>query len=524
MIVKEINFGNTAKEKVLNGINIVADAVGSTLGYRGKTVLIEGTGGLPSITKDGVSVARAIFLEDAVESCGAELIKQASQKTVDQAGDGTTTTTVLSRDIICRAEEAISKGASPIDVKNGIEEATKQVVDIVKSKSKEVIDDFFFDIANISANNDEDLGSLIANAFLEAGKNGVVTYEPSEKIESYVKTTSGMPIERGYSDERFSNNREKMICEFKNNPLVFICNRELKAFNEIAFIINHIAENKKELLLVADLSNELKQILLVNNMQGKIRVAHITPPEHEFTDKRKRCMEDLAIATGATYIDTLSATHLESLGLDILGQVDKCIVGRDETILELPESTSEGIQLRIKEIEKHIEDQTSQLTIDFLKDRIAKLSSSISIVKVGGATEVELKERLDRVDDAIHAVNSAIKEGVVPGGGLALYDASFQLKIPNNSKSVGYHVLQESIKSPFRQILSNADIDNKEVEDVLIEVNSGIGYDVKKYEYTDMISAGIIDPARVVRCALENAVSVAGQVIQLGCTINFKRA
>jgi len=333
-----------------------------------------------------------------------------------------------------------------------------------------------------------------------------------------------MPIERGYSDERFSNNREKMICEFKNKPLVFVCNREIKAFNEIAFIINHIAENKKELLLVADLSNELKQILLVNNMQGKIRVAHITPPEHEFTDKRKRYMEDLAIATGSTYIDTLSATHLESLGLDVLGEVDKCIVGRDETILELPESTSEDIQLRIKEIEKHIEDQTSQLTIDFLKDRIAKLSSSISIVKVGGATEVELKERLDRVDDAIHAVNSAIKEGVVPGGGLALYDASFQLNIPNNPKSVGYHVLQESIKAPFRQILSNADIDNKEVEEVLIEVNSGIGYDVKKYEYTDMIKAGIIDPARVVRCALENAVSVAGQVIQLGCTINFKRA
>lgn len=253
-------------------------------------------------------------------------------------------------------------------------------------------------------------------------------------------------------------------------------------------------------------------------------MSHLTPPEHEFTDKRKRYMEDLAIATGATYIDSLSATHLESLGLEILGQISKCTVGKEETVLELLESTAEAIEARVVEINQSIEDQTSDLAIGILKDRIAKLSSSISIVKIGGATEVELSEKLDRVDDAIHAVNSAIKEGVVSGGGLALYDASFQLVIPNDSRSIGYHVLQESIKSPFRQILDNADIDSMEVEEVVIEANSGIGYDVKRYEYTNMIDAGIIDPTRVVRCALENAVSVAGQVTQLGCTINFKRA
>ena len=517
MVVKEITFGDEAKERVLNGIDIVADAVGSTLGYRGKTVLIEGPGGLPSITKDGVSVAKAIFLDGAVESCGAELIKQSSQKTVDQAGDGTTTTTVLARSIIRGAELAIKKGASPIDVKNGIDEATKQVIEILKAKSKPVEDEFFFDIANISANNDEALGGLIADAFLKAGTNGVVTYEPSEKIESYVKTTSGMPIERGYSDERFTN---KLL----NNPYVFVCNREIKSFNEIDFIIKHIATEGKELLLIADLSNDLKQILLVNSIQGKIKVSHLTPPEHEFTDKRKRYMEDLAIATGATYIDSLSATHLESLGLEILGQVGKCTIGKEESILELLESNSEAIEERVKAIGEMIEDQTSDLAIGILKDRIAKLSSSISIVKIGGATEVELNEKLDRVDDAIHAVNSAIKEGVVPGGGLALYDASFEMLIPNDLSSVGYHVLQESIKSPFRQILDNADIDSNEVESLLFEANSGVGYDVKRYEYTDMIKAGIIDPTRVVRCALENAVSVAGQVMQLGCTINFKRA
>lgn len=517
MIAKEITFNQEAKDGILEGVNIVADAVGSTLGYRGKTVLIEGSGGLPSITKDGVSVAKAIFLEHPLASCGAELLKQAAQKTVDQAGDGTTTTTVLARDIIVRADEAIKKGASPIDVKNGIDEATKQIIDIIKKSSKPVVDDFFFDIANISANNDEELGGLISDAFLKAGKNGVVTYEASEKIESYVKTTSGMPIERGYTDDRFSN---KML----DNPLVFVCNRELKSFNEIDFVIKHIATENKELLIISDLSNDLKQILLVNNIQGKIKVSHLTPPEHEYTDKRKRYMEDIAIATGATYIDSLSATHLESLGLTILGQVGKCNIGKEETVIELLNNTSEAIENRIDELNKSIDDQTSTLAVEIVKDRIAKLSSSISIVKVGGATEIELSEKLDRVEDAIHAVNSAIKEGVVSGGGLALYDASFKLDIPNNSKSVGYHVLQESIKAPFKKILDNANVDYKKVEEMLMEANSGIGYDVKKYDYANMIDSGIIDPARVVRCALENAVSVAGQVIQLGCTINFKRA
>jgi len=845
MIAKEITFNQEAKDGILEGVNIVADAVGSTLGYRGKTVLIEGSGGLPSITKDGVSVAKAIFLEKPLASCGAELLKQAAQKTVDQAGDGpqplnskiltingwttmgdikegdlicgtnntvqtvlgvfpkgkkevlkvkfsdgrevecceehlwnvsnirgkirtiptkqiiadgissinqdgsiryryfvpefefdfnnyeelpldpyllglligdgslsgsgsielsiglnkehildkiklpkgiilnhkfikeknyirikitgcdkdgryikdilndlklfgvysnnkfipnkylysskenrkkllqglldtdghinkrglfeystisnelhlnfielarslgrnlyikkmdrkenssysstsiyrifelkgyqrgiklisiestnefvdmqcikvsnedslyitndyvfthnTTTTTVLARDIIVRADESIKRGASPIDVKNGIDEATKQIIEIIKKSSKPVVDDFFFDIANISANNDEELGGLISDAFLKAGKNGVVTYEASEKIESYVKTTSGMPIERGYTDDRFSN---KML----DNPLVFVCNRELKSFNEIDFIIKHIATENKELLIISDLSNDLKQILLVNNIQGKIKVSHLTPPEHEYTDKRKRYMEDIAIATGATYIDSLSATHLESLGLTILGQVGKCNIGKEETVIELLNNTSEAIENRIDELNKSIDDQTSTLAVDIVKDRIAKLSSSISIVKVGGATEIELSEKLDRVEDAIHAVNSAIKEGVVSGGGLALYDASFKLDIPNNSKSVGYHVLQESVKAPFKKILDNANVDYKEVEEMLMEANSGIGYDVKKYDYANMIDSGIIDPARVVRCALENAVSVAGQVIQLGCTINFKRA
>ena len=516
MIAKEVTFGNDAKDGILEGINTVADAVGSTLGYRGKTVLIEGSGGLPSITKDGVSVAKAIFLEHPLASCGAELLKQAAQKTVDQAGDGTTSTTVLARSIIVGAEEAIKNGASPIDVKNGIDEATKAITDIIKDNSKPVINDFFFDIANISANNDESLGGLIADAFLKAGENGVVTYEPSETFESYVKTTSGMPIERGYTDERFSN---KLL----NNPYVFICNREIKAFNEIEFIIKHIVEEQKELLIVSDLSNDLKQILLVNNIQGKIKVSHLTPPEHEYTDKRKRYMEDLAIATGATYIDTLSATHLESLGLNILGKVNKCTIGKEESVLELSESTLEAIKVRVNELNSMIDDKTSILAVNVLKDRIAKLSSSISIVKIGGVTEVELSEKLDRVDDAIHAVNSAIKEGVVSGGGLALYNASFQLQVPNNSKSAGYHVLQESIKAPFRKILENAGLDYKVIESTLETYGDEIGYDVKKYEYSDMIKGGIIDPTRVVRCALENAVSVAGQVMQLGCTINFKR-
>lgn len=516
MIAKEVTFGNEARDGIIEGIDIVANAVGSTLGYRGKTVLIEGSGGLPSITKDGVSVAKAIFLEKPLASLGAELLKQAAQKTVDQAGDGTTTTTVLARSIIENANRAIEKGSSPIDVKNGIDEAAKQIVESIKSTSKPVVDDFFFSIANISANNDEELGGLIADAFLKAGKNGVVTYEASEKIESYVKTTSGMPIERGYSDERFSN---KLL----NNPYVFVCNREIKSFNEIDFIIKHIATENKELLLVADLSNDLKQILLVNNIQGKIKVSHLTPPEHEFTDKRKRYMQDIAIATGATYIDTMSATHLESLGLTILGQASKCTIGKEESVMELVNDYDDDIKARVESLNKEIEDQTSDLAVTILKDRIAKLSSSISIVKIGGATEVELSEKLDRVDDAIHAVNSAIKEGVVSGGGLALYDASFKLNIPNDSTSIGYHVLQESIKSPFRKILDNANVEFQTVEDILIEANSGIGYDVKKYEYTNMIESGIIDPARVVRCALENAVSVAGQVIQLGCTINFKR-
>lgn len=524
MVVKEVNFGNEAKDRVLQGIDIIADAVGSTLGYRGKTVLIETSGGLPQVTKDGVSVADAVFLEDPIQSLGCELIKQAARKTVELAGDATTSTTVLAREIIKNAEKAISLGSSPIDVKNGIDEATKQIVESLKNKSIPVIDDFFYDIANISANNDEELGGLIAEGFLKAGKNGVVTYEASEKIESYVKVTSGMPIDRGYSEERFCNDRNKMIVEFKDSPLVFVCNREIKALNEIEFIIRHIATENKELLIIADLSNDLKQLLLVNNLQGKIKIAHITPPEHEFTDKRKRYMEDIAIATGSTYIDSLSATHLESLGLEVLGSVNKCTIGKEESVLELNNDNAEAIKNRIEELNNNIDNQTSELLVSILKDRIAKLSSSISIIKIGGTTEVELKEKLDRVDDAIHAVNSAIKEGVSCGGGVALFNASFNLNIPNNEKSKGYHVLQESIKAPFRQILKNADIDNVKIEEELINLPENFGYDVKKYEISDMLKAGIIDPTRVIRCALENAVSVAGQVMQMGCTINFKRA
>lgn len=517
MIVKEVKFNSDAKDPLIKGINTVCDAVASTMGYRGRTVLIESAGGLPIVTKDGVSVAESIFLEDATESLGAEFVKQACRKTVNEAGDSTTCTAVLTKAILKSAEGALKHGVSAIDVKNGIDSAVKDVVEHLKENARQVDDSYLYDVARISSNNDEFLGGIIADAFIKAGKNGVVSYEESDTSETYVDFINGLPIARGYEFEGFVNKPENRSIEFANNPYILLSNRRFQNIRELLPVIEFCHKSNRELLIVSEMEFEVMKVLYANKKNG-LKVAVIIPPS--IGEKRRDYLTDISLVTGGLIVDLDTSTNIEGYDMnELLGSCSRLTVTKEDTVLFFnEEQNKEGVEAKIKELEEVIKNSNNKLEKEYLKDRISKLACGVSVIKVGASTDVELKEKVDRVDDAINAVKSALAEGVVSGGGLALYEASKNQKV---ALSDGYYALLYAIQSPIKTILSNADIKLEDVEDKL---GNGIGYDVKEYETCNMFERGIIDPLKAIRLALENAASVATTVLLTNTTITNKRS
>lgn len=523
MNIKEVKFNQEAKEPLIKGIKTVCDAVATTMGYRGRTVLIESSGGLPIVTKDGVSVADSIFLEDASESLGAEFVKQACRKTVSEAGDATTCTAVLTKAIIDETEKLLRSGKSAIDVKNGVEDAVKDTIEYIKSVSVSVSvdNDYIYDVAKISSNNDEELGKIIADAFIQAGKNGVVSYEESDTSKTYLDFIDGMPVSRGWEFEGFINKAENRSIEFASEPRLLLSNRKFQNIREILPIIEHCHRENKELLIVSEMEFDVMKVLYANKKNG-LKVAVITPPS--IGEKRRDYLTDIALATDALVVDLDTSTNLEAYSSEeLLGKCSKVTVTKEDTILFFNERLNpDKIQSKIEELDKVISNSNNKLEKEYLQDRISKLACGVSIIKVGATTEVELKEKLDRVDDAINAVKSAIAEGVVSGGGLTLFNASLSIGEGKNTNK-GYSALKEAIKAPMNTILSNAGLTPKEIQDELLTKDRKIGYDVKEYKYADMFKSGIIDPAKAIRLALENAASVAVTVLLTNTTITHKR-
>ena len=521
MNIKEVKFNQEAKDPLIKGIKTVCDAVATTMGYRGRTVLIESPGGLPIVTKDGVSVAEAIFLENGIESLGAEFVKQACRKTVNEAGDSTTCTAVLTKAIIDETDKLLREGKSAIDIKKGIDLAVSDTIEYIKTNSVKVDDDYIFDVAKISSNNDEELGKIIAEAFIKAGKNGVVSYEESDTSKTYLDFIDGMPIARGWDFEGFINKPENRSIEFASEPRILLSNRKFQNIREILPVIEYCHREGKELLIVSEMEFEVMKVLYANKKNG-LKVAVITPPS--IGEKRRDYLTDIALATDALVVDLDTSTNLEAYSPEeLLGKCSKVSITKEDTVLFFNERlNSDKIQSKIEELDKVIKNSNNKLEKEYLQDRISKLACGVSIIKVGGTTEVELKEKLDRVDDAINAVKSAIAEGVVAGGGLTLFNASLSIG-EGKSTSKGYSALREAIKAPMSTILSNAGLNPDEIQSELLKKDKKIGYDVKEYEYTDMFKSGIIDPAKAIRLALENAASVATTVLLTNTTITHKR-
>lgn len=524
-IIKEVNFQEDAKSPLIEGINIMGRAVGSTMGYRGRTVLVESSGGKPIVTKDGVSVAESIFLEDPIQSLGCEFVKDACRKTVSSAGDGTTQTTVLIREIVNVCDKLLKENKdsiTAIDLKNYIEKELPIVIEHLVENSIEVTEDKLFDVARISANNDDELGSIISEAFIKAGKNGVVSYEQSDNATTYIDFIDGMPIARGWEFEGFINKPESRSIEFANEPFILLSYRKLTHIKEILPILEYIHSKNKELLIVSEMEHSVMQTLYANK-KGGLKVGIINPPS--IGEKRRDYLSDISLSTGAMVIDIDTSNNIDGYDPEeLLGVCSKITVTKDDTVLFFKErSNTEGVNAKIKELSAVIKTSNNKLEKEYLQDRISKLACGVSVIKVGGNTEVETKEKIDRVDDAIHAVRAALDMGVVAGGGVALLKAGEELR---NGTLIG-DILADVCSAPIKTILSNAGLKESDIESniksILKTKAYSIGYDVKNYELTDMFESGIIDPLKVIVTALENAISASMTIITTDTTITFKR-
>ena len=507
-IVKDLNFGENAKNKVIAGVDKLAQAVKSTLGASGKCVIYEDGRGKPVITKDGVTVAQSVVLYDPVENIGATLIKEAAQNTVKEAGDGTTTATVLAQSLLKEAEKGIRTCKSVREVKNGLKSAADKVNKYLEDISVSVEGNMLDSVATISANNDKELGSIIAEAYTKVGKDGVVLMETSETGETYVELVDGVQLECGLTSTNFVTNTEKHKCEL-DNPLVLVVSSEIPNIRKIQKILEHVIKKGRALLIVAPVSQQVKSALMMNKVKGNIKVNIIDLPG--FGPTKKDATEDLAILTGATVIDEELGDDLDLITVDHLGEAEFASTDDKHTVLTLEETPE--IEDRIAELVKKIADEKNGFLKRKLEDRLAMLSGSVGIVRVGANSKVELKEKKDRVEDAIYATKAALKEGIVPGGGIALLNAAKNIE----SKSIGEDVLLSAIKSPFKTILDNAGLD------VNIDLYDGGGIDVVTGESVDMIKHGIIDPVLVTKSALKNAVSVVSTIISADCVISNVR-
>jgi chaperonin GroEL len=515
-IVKEVKFKQDAKQPLVDGVKTVCNAVASTMGAKGRTVLIESQGGRPIVTKDGVSVAESIFLENPIESLGCEFVKDACTKTVNKVGDGTTSTAVLIRSLVEESHKQLQYVSANV-IKSEVEKSLSKVVSSLKKSAKEVTKSNLKNVAIISANNDEELGSVIAEAFIKAGDNGVVSYEVSDTNKTYIDFIDGLPIARGWEFEGFVNNPSSRSIEFNENPLILLSYRKITNVRELLPILEYAHKEKKELLIVSEMEYSVMQVLYANKKNG-LRVGVINPPS--IGEKRRDYLSDISIAVGAMVLDIDTSNNIESYNMeDVLGECSRVTVSKEDTVLFFNERKNHSaITARIDELNSIIMSSNNKLEKEYLKDRVSRLACGVSVVKVGGNTDVEVKEKMDRVDDAIHAVRAALEGGVVSGGGSALLYASFGLK-----DSIGDVILRSVCEAPIRTILSNGDIDMNMI-DKLIDINrKNLGVDVNDGQIKNMFSQGIIDPLKVVVVALENAVSASMTILTTDTTVTLKR-
>ncbi len=521
-MAKDIKFDVEARDSIKRGVDALANAVKVTLGPKGRNVIISKSFGAPQVTKDGVTVAKEIELEDALENMGAQMVKEVASKTNDLAGDGTTTATVLAQAIVKEGLKNVAAGANPMDLKRGIDKAVEAITTDLEKQAKKVSDssDMIKQVAAISSNNDEFIGSLIAEAFGKVGKEGVITVEEAKGTDTYVDVVEGMQFDRGYLSPYFVTDPEKMNTVLEN-PMILLYDKKISTMKDLLPILEPVAQQGKTLLIIAeDVDGEALATLVVNKLRGSLKIAAVKAPG--FGDRRKAMLEDIAILTGGTVISEERGFTLENATLDMLGTAETVTIDKDNTTIVNGAGKKGDIKARVNQIKAQIETTTSDYDKEKLQERLAKLAGGVAVLYVGAASEVEMKEKKDRVDDALHATRAAVEEGIVAGGGVALVRAKNALKDvkpENEDEKTGVEIVNRAIESPIRTIVENAGGEGSVVINKVMEEKKTFGFNAKTGEYVDMLKAGIIDPKKVTRVALENAASVAGMILTTECAL-----
>ena len=521
-MAKDIKFDIEARDGIKRGVDALANAVKVTLGPKGRNVIISKSFGAPVVTKDGVTVAKEIELEDALENMGAQMVKEVASKTNDLAGDGTTTATVLAQAIVKEGLKNVAAGANPMDLKRGIDKAVEALTANLGKQTQEVgnSSEKIKQVASISANNDDQIGELIAQAFGKVGKEGVITVEEAKGTDTYVDVVEGMQFDRGYLSPYFVTNSEKMTADLEN-PYILIYDKKISAMKDLLPVLEPVAQSGKPLLIIAeDVDGEALATLVVNKLRGSLKIAAVKAPG--FGDRRKAMLEDIAILTGGTVISEERGFTLENATIDQLGTAEKVAIDKDNTTIVNGAGENEAIHNRVNQIKAQMETTTSDYDKEKLQERLAKLAGGVAVLYVGAASEVEMKEKKDRVDDALHATRAAVEEGIVAGGGVALVRAKAvlaNLEAINADEATGIQIVNRAIEAPLRTIVENAGGEGSVVINKVLEGKDNYGYDAKSDSFVDMLKAGIIDPKKVTRVALENAASVAGMILTTECAL-----
>ena len=516
MAAKEVKFEADARQRMLAGVDILADAVKVTLGPKGRNVVLEKSFGAPRITKDGVTVAKEIELTDRFENMGAQMVREVASKTNDEAGDGTTTATVLAQSIVREGVKAVSAGMNPMDLKRGIDLAVDSVIEDLKKRSKKVsTSEEIAQVGTISANGESEIGDMIADAMGKVGNEGVITVEEAKSLQSTLEVVEGMQFDRGYTSPYFVTNAEKMICELES-PYILIHEKKLSSLQPMLPVLEAVVQSGRPLLIIAeDIEGEALATLVVNKLRGGLKVAAVKAPG--FGDRRKAMLEDIAILTKGQVISEDLGIKLENVALDMMGSAKRIVITKEETTIVEGTGKKADIEGRCSQIRQQIEETTSDYDREKLQERLAKLAGGVAVLNIGGATEVEVKERKDRVDDALNATRAAVEEGIVAGGGVALLRATKALdktKPANDDQRVGVDIVRRALQTPVRQIAENAGVDGAVVAGKLLENSKdNIGFDAQTLEYTDLVAAGIVDPTKVVRAEITDAASIAGLLV-----------
>ena len=521
-MAKQIVFNNDAREQLRKGVDELANAVKVTLGPKGRNVVIDKKFGAPQVTKDGVTVAKEIELEDGIQNMGAQMVKEVASKTNDQAGDGTTTATVLAQAIVNTGLKNVTAGANPMDLKRGIDKAVAEIVKSIKEQSQEVGGDIqkIRQVATISANNDSAIGDIIAEAMEKVTKDGVITIENAKGIDTTVKVVEGMQFDRGYISPYFVTDTEKMECAY-DNPYILIYDKKISTMKDLLPVLEKVVNTGRPLLIIAeDVESEALATLVVNRLRGSLKIAAVKAPG--FGDRRKEMLEDIAILTGGTVISEEKGYKLEDADLSMLGQSEKISIDKDNTTIVSGKGNSDAIKARVGQIKAQIEKTTSDYDREKLQERLAKLAGGVAVIYVGAASEVEMKEKKDRFDDALHATRAAVEEGIIPGGGTALIRAAQKLeavKPENEDEKLGIEIIRRAVEEPLRMIVENAGLEGSVVVNEVKNGKGDYGYNARAEKYENLFQSGVIDPAKVTRVALENAASIAGMLLTTECVL-----